>query len=88
MYAILGFLAQRPMSGYDIKRSVEESVDNFWSESFGQIYPILRRLAEQGMVEKATPESAAADIVAGIETAGSVPCSPQPVPLDRGFETE
>jgi len=54
MYAILGFLSHRPMSGYDVKKAVEESVDNFWSESFGQIYPILRRLAEEGAVEKAT----------------------------------
>jgi DNA-binding PadR family transcriptional regulator len=52
MYAILGFLADRPMSGYDIKKAVEESVDNFWSESFGQIYPILRRLAGRGLVER------------------------------------
>jgi DNA-binding PadR family transcriptional regulator len=51
-FAILGFLTLGPMSGYDIKKLVEESVDNFWSESFGQIYPALRRLAGDGLIEK------------------------------------
>ncbi len=51
-YAILGFLTHRPMSGYDIKQQIEGSTENFWSESFGQIYPILGRLTEQGLIEK------------------------------------
>ena len=38
------------MSGYDIKKLVEASVGNFWTESYGQIYPILRRLESEGMV--------------------------------------
>jgi len=51
-FAILGFLTLGPMSGYDIKKLVEESTENFWSESFGQIYPALRRLAGDGLIEK------------------------------------
>ncbi len=51
-FAILGFLSLGPMSGYDIKKLVEESIHNFWSESFGQIYPTLRKLTEQGWVLK------------------------------------
>ena len=51
-FAILGFLTLGPMSGYDIKRSVEDSTENFWSESFGQIYPALRRLAGDGLIDK------------------------------------
>ncbi len=49
---MLGFLSYSPMSGYDIKKMVEASIDNFWKESFGQIYPILKKLDEQGLVEK------------------------------------
>jgi DNA-binding PadR family transcriptional regulator len=56
-FAILGFLTLGPMSGYDIKKLVEESTENFWSESFGQIYPALRRLTEQGLIEKAEAPS-------------------------------
>ena len=48
--AILGFLTWEPMSGYDIKKAIEDSTSNFWSESYGQIYPILKRLTEEGLV--------------------------------------
>lgn len=51
-YAVLGFLTRGPMSGYDIKKAVEGSVDNFWSESFGQIYPTLRRLSDEELIDK------------------------------------
>ncbi|HEX9728289.1 MAG TPA: PadR family transcriptional regulator [Gemmatimonadales bacterium] len=51
-YAILGLLADGPRSGYDIKREVEETLGHFWRESYGQIYPILRRLHQDGLVEK------------------------------------
>jgi DNA-binding PadR family transcriptional regulator len=40
------------MSGYDIKKFYEKSVAGFWSESYGQIYPILKRLAEEGLATK------------------------------------
>ncbi|MBI5505987.1 MAG: PadR family transcriptional regulator [Deltaproteobacteria bacterium] len=53
MYAILGFLCRRPMSGYDLKKAVEQSVGNFWKESYGQIYPILKRLDQEGLAQKA-----------------------------------
>jgi PadR family transcriptional regulator AphA len=51
-YAILGWLTVRPMSGYDIKKEIEGSIANFWSESYGQIYPILKRLAAEGSIER------------------------------------
>ncbi len=53
MYAVLGFLCRRPMSGYDLKKAVESSVGNFWKESYGQIYPILKRLDRDGLAQKA-----------------------------------
>ena len=49
--AILGFLTWHPMSGYDIKKVIEVSIGNFWRESYGQIYPVLKRLAGAGLVE-------------------------------------
>lgn len=48
--AILGFLTWEPMSGYDIKKAIENSTSTFWSESYGQIYPILKRMTEEGLV--------------------------------------
>ena len=47
--AILGFLTWGPKTGYELKKVVEASIGNFWSESFGQIYPALARLAECGL---------------------------------------
>src|ERR1700722_14027305 len=52
--ALLGLLTMKPMSGYDIKALIPQSIGNFWSESYGQIYPSLKRLAETGLVEKKT----------------------------------
>jgi DNA-binding PadR family transcriptional regulator len=52
--ALLGLLTLKPMSGYDMRAMISESVGHFWSESYGQIYPSLKRLAAEGFVEKKT----------------------------------
>jgi PadR family transcriptional regulator, regulatory protein AphA len=43
-FAILGLLSIESMSGYDIRRNLDESLSYFWSESYGQIYPSLKKL--------------------------------------------
>ena len=48
-YAVLGALSVCPGSGYDIKKMMEQSTSNFWNESYGQIYPILKQLIEEGL---------------------------------------
>jgi PadR family transcriptional regulator AphA len=48
---ILGLLAHGPLSGYDIKAVVDRSTRFFWAASYGQIYPELRRLEAEGLVE-------------------------------------
>ncbi len=40
------------MSGYDVKKLIERSIAHFWSESYGQIYPILNRLADEGLAAR------------------------------------
>jgi PadR family transcriptional regulator, regulatory protein AphA len=52
--ALLGLLSLHPMSGYDIRQLVPRSIGHFWNESYGQIYPGLKRLAAAGLVEKKT----------------------------------
>ena len=47
---ILGLLAFRPRTGYDIKRVTDVSTRFFWRASYGQIYPELRKLEEAGLV--------------------------------------
>src|ERR1700744_2658432 len=48
---ILGMIALGSQTGYDIKQLVDKSTRHFWSASYGQIYPELRRLEEQGLIE-------------------------------------
>jgi DNA-binding PadR family transcriptional regulator len=49
-YVILGMVSVHPRSGYEIKAAVDESTRRFWAASYGQIYPELKRLSEQGLV--------------------------------------
>lgn len=49
-WAVLGLLAGRPRSGYEIKTAVDRTIRHFWAASYGQIYPELRRLEEAGWV--------------------------------------
>jgi DNA-binding PadR family transcriptional regulator len=48
---ILGLLSLGPRSGYDIKTVVDRSTRFFWAASYGQIYPELKRLEQEGLVE-------------------------------------
>jgi DNA-binding PadR family transcriptional regulator len=47
---ILGMLAARPRSGYEIKQLVDSSARFFWAASYGQIYPELKRLEKEGLI--------------------------------------
>ena len=51
-YAIMG-LNMEPMSGYSIN-NCRVGFYNFWSESYGQIYPILRSLVAEGLATTTT----------------------------------
>jgi len=50
--AILGALTLAPMTGYALREAIRDTLGQFWSESFGQIYPALARLESEGLVEK------------------------------------
>ena len=47
---ILGMLAGRPRSGYEIKQLVDSSARFFWAASYGQIYPELKKLEKVGLI--------------------------------------
>ena len=49
-WVVLGLVALKPRSGYEIKSSVDRSIRHFWAASYGQIYPELRRLEEEGWI--------------------------------------
>jgi len=50
-HSLLGILSAGPMSGYDIEKFVANHMSFFWRESFGQIYPMLKSMAQQKLVQ-------------------------------------
>lgn len=57
-FAILGMLSTGPRSGYDLKRDFERRMSHFWAESVGQIYPTLKRLHNEDLVEEISRQGA------------------------------
>jgi PadR family transcriptional regulator, regulatory protein AphA len=54
MEILLGLLTIAPMSGYDLGLTIRGSVGHFWNESYGQIYPNLKKLTAEGLVTSKT----------------------------------
>ncbi|HET9021532.1 MAG TPA: PadR family transcriptional regulator [Ornithinibacter sp.] len=50
-FAILGLLARRASTGYELARRMERPVGWFWTARHSQIYPELARLAAAGLVD-------------------------------------
>jgi hypothetical protein len=49
------------MSGYDLGLTIRHSVGHFWNESYGQIYPNLKKLANEGFVSCKTKQKGKPD---------------------------
>lgn len=48
-YALLGLLAQRPSSGYELAKVFQKTLDHVWHAQACQLYPELNRLADEGL---------------------------------------
>ncbi len=48
-YVMLGMLARMPQTGYTIKKWIENEYSHFWQESYGQIYPTLKKMVAEGL---------------------------------------
>jgi len=48
--AILGLLAIRPMSGYDLSRSYQRALQQIWYAPLGQVYPALRKMRAEKLL--------------------------------------
>lgn len=51
-HALLGLLAERPMSGYDLTKVFDSSLAYVWSAKHSQIYPELARLRDAGLIRQ------------------------------------
>ncbi len=49
---MLGALSVEPMTGYRLRAAITDTLGHFWHESFGQIYPTLKALEADGLVER------------------------------------
>ena len=90
--ALLGFLSWGPQSGYGMRKVIDGSVSNFWTESYGRIYPMLKELEEEGLAtsrEKQTPGGRPTKIYAiteaGLRELGNWLGQP-PAPINRRNE--
>lgn len=55
-YAVLGMIGLGLRTGYDIKKYTEEVMSHFWRESYGNLYPVLKRLESEGRVTHHTEQ--------------------------------
>ena len=68
---ILGMIRLGRRTGYDIKQLVDVSARFFWTASYGQIYPELKRLEGAGLVVgEAEPTGGRARTVYSLTAAG------------------
>jgi len=47
-YITMGMVIHEPLTGYDIKREIETGIGNFYTASYGNLYPALKRLTARG----------------------------------------
>jgi PadR family transcriptional regulator, regulatory protein AphA len=68
----LGMIAFGRRTGYDIKAFVDKTTRYFWAASYGQIYPELKRLEDQGLVRgRSEPSGGRARTVYELTDAGA-----------------
>ena len=51
-FAILGYLSTGPGTGWDISRQFDTGLGWFWTARHSQIYPELKRMTQEGLVER------------------------------------
>jgi len=44
----MGMVLENELTGYDIKKEVENSIGNFYKANYGRLYPALSKLADKG----------------------------------------
>jgi PadR family transcriptional regulator AphA len=50
-YALLALLTAQPMTGYDLAKAFHSSVGHVWHAPDSQIYPELRRMERDGLID-------------------------------------
>lgn len=69
-HALLALLAERDLSGYELKLRFERVLGDFWQLNSGQVYSTLERMRRAGMVLRRVPAEEAARVVFAITPRG------------------
>lgn len=56
-HVLLGMLTS-PHSGYDLKKTFDQSLRNFWNAELSQIYPLLQKMEQDGLLTSERQASA------------------------------
>jgi DNA-binding PadR family transcriptional regulator len=59
---ILAMLSKRQETGYSIMRTIEDKTEGAWRPGPGTVYPLLRSLLKEGLLEKAGPAEVGATV--------------------------
>jgi DNA-binding PadR family transcriptional regulator len=59
---ILSMLSKRHETGYSIMRVIEDKTEGAWRPGPGTVYPLLRSLVKEGLLEKPGSEEAGASV--------------------------
>jgi len=54
---LMAILSERPMTGYDLKKLIDEPEFIYWRDSFGSIYPNLKKITELKLAEVSSVDS-------------------------------
>ncbi len=68
-YALLS-IARKPMRGYDLMREIEIKTEGAWRPGPGAVYPVLQKLAKQGLVAGKKPGDGSTQVLYEITPAG------------------
>lgn len=58
-YIVIGMVLEKPSTGYEIKKYIEDGIGIFYKASYGSLYPALKKLSDRGdltMFEKSQGE--------------------------------
>lgn len=55
---VLKIFQEGPSYGYEVVSMIEEITDEYWSPSYGTIYPLIQRLEKEGLLTSLTTEEA------------------------------
>lgn len=47
-FVIIGMVYYKPLTGYDIKKHIEDGIGVFYKASYGSLYPSLKKLTDKG----------------------------------------